>query len=160
MTDQIFLDQMKRLESAYMYEIPVVSLKLWRQELEQENIEDSDLIAGVTYILNNPDKFTVRPNLANLLSWCGQARYNRWNKEEDKKKAGGNLSEYNSTTEHGKRALSLIQLILKGEYEKDGETHKITKRQKVDYMMKMEEFYPGQGWQNEAMGLAKYWGLN
>lgn len=159
--DKIYAAQIQRIELAFLYDINDLSVESWKPELEAEGISNEDLISGVDYMINNPGKFAVRPALPNLLEHCGKAKYLRWEKEEAKKKAEkmGNYYETHPATDHGKRALTIIKLFMKGSREKDGETVPITPKDKVDYMLKMEEFYPGVGWQREAMALRRHYGL-
>lgn len=161
LTPELYRQQIERLENAYMYKINQGAIDLWIKELEEAGIDDRDLKDGIDYILNSPSKFTVRPHLGNLLEYCGNARQLRWEKQEAAKKAKGyvELSKADGVTEHGKRSLSLIKLLLKGWYEKDGKTIALTKRDKVDYMLKMDKYYPEHGWEDEAMGLRKEFNL-
>ena len=159
---KVYQEQIDRIENAYMYTINEAAIKTWKKELDEAEVEDEDLKTGIDYILNNPGKFNLRPHLGNLLEFCGKAKSERWTKEEAERKSK-KFTEFDNvypTTEHGKRSLSLIKLFLQGSYKKDGETHILTSRDKVDYMLKMEEHYPGNGWSREAIKLAKHYGIN
>lgn len=159
---RVYQEQIVRIENAHMYTINEAAVKSWKKELDAAYIEDVDLKVGIDYILNNPGKFSLRPHLGNLLEFCGKAKGDRWAKEEAEKKSKL-ITEFDKiypTTEHGKKSLSLIKLFLQGSYNKDGETHILTPRDKVDYMLKMEEYYPNNGWSREAMKLAKHYGIN
>lgn len=161
MNEKLYLDQVNRIQDAYMFEIWPGAIKTWKQELEHEGISDNDLVKGVDYILNNP-KQMGKPNLGTLLEWCGKAKMERYDKEAEKEKSERlhNITETSVATDHGRKALSLIKLFLQGEYtDKEGNIHQLTKRQKIDYMLKMEEFFPGHGWQKESMKLRKYYGI-
>lgn len=148
-SDKVYGDQIQRLEAAYMYEIDQRAVDLWREELELDGITDKDLIMAVDAILHNSDKYKFRPSLGNLIEEGNKAKDIRFQKENYNQKQM-ELEDAKPATEMGKRSLKLIQLILSG---------KISKKEKVDYMLKMEGFYPGIYWRQEAMKLAGEFGL-
>ena len=121
---------------------------MWKDLIEEEGINDSDLTQGVKECCKN-EKFL--PSIGVLIEYCNRIKMVRWADEERKLRAEHNknnkdLMNSDKATEMGKRSLKLIQLML---------TKKIDPVQKVDYVLKMEEFYPGFGWSREAMHLRR-----
>lgn len=149
LTAKTFHKGIEILESAFAKEVHKGALKIWKEMIEDEGIKDSDFINGVKVCCKS-EKFS--PSVGILIEYCNKEKMERWREEREKEKyvnreTDKKLLSSNAASEMGRRSIKLIQLMLSG---------KISNRQKIDYMLKMEEFYPGVGWQHEAMALKNY----
>jgi hypothetical protein len=158
---ELFNKEIDRIEAwDTNYEIPAVMREMWLAELNAIQVSNEDFKAGIEAIFLQAGDIRKRPALPELLKYCGEAKFKRWEKEEALKKSKApSINNASPATDHGRKALSLIKLFIQGCYVKDGKTIKLTPKDKVDYMLKMEEFYPGHGWEKEAMALARECGL-
>ena len=142
----IFQDGIEILENSFSRKVHAGALRMWKELIEEENIQDDDFIQGVKDCCKN-EKFL--PSIGILIEYSNRVKFDRWNKEERIKKAQHNkddrdLMDSQKATKIGKRSLILIELMLSG---------KLSPKEKVDFMIKADEAYPGKGWGHEAVAL-------
>lgn len=75
-TTTVYHRQIDRIEGAFNYKIDSNALHVWQEELNKNNITDSDLIAAVNSGLSKGG-WEIRPHLGALLTKCHFAKQER-----------------------------------------------------------------------------------
>lgn len=151
LSDIIFKQGIDMINNAGPQKIHPGSLSMWHELLNEDGFNDSDFLAGVKLCCKN-EKSSYLPTIGILIEYCNTIKSERWAKEERIKKAQNlkddkTIWDDEAATKMGQRAIMINRFML----EKDD----LTPKQKVDYMLKMEEHYPDKGWLSQAMALKR-----
>jgi len=148
LSDEGFKRGIAVLNAAFPQTIHAGALKMWKELIQEEGIQDIDFVTGIKDCCKG-EKYL--PAVGIVIGYCNRVKVKRWNDEAikaraEEKKDQAKVLDKTKASDMGKRSITLINLMLSG---------KTTTRQNVDYMLKMEEFYSGRGWQHEAMVLKR-----
>ena len=148
LSDESFQRGIETLNNSFNNTIHKGALKMWKDMIQEDSIQNNDFTQGVKECCKN-EKFL--PSIGTLIEYCNRIKMERWNKEERVKKVqhdkdDKNLMDSSKASDMGKRSLRLIELMLSG---------KLSPKEKVDFMIKADEAYPGKGWSHEAMHLKR-----
>ena len=149
-SEQVYKEGIEKLEGAYNYKIFVGALKLWKEELDDDGMEDKDYLEGIKAVLLSIPKF---PSLYDLLKACRFAKTERLEVEALKNRKVEELAATRfwegQKSDIGKNSLKIIKQILSGT---------ISKQDYIKEMFVLDKKYPHAGFYGEAKQLEKYWG--